>query len=345
MSLTLLDKLWQQHSIADLGEGFHLLLVDRHLLNDLAGRGFLTLNRRELPLRHPELTFGTADHTVATLWNAHVDPDAVRNDYVTNMRASAAGHGFRFFDVADSAHGIVHIMAAEQGLALPGLTIACGDSHTCTLGALGALSWGIGQSELVHVLATQASVQRKPASMRITLQGATPDGVSAKDIILFVIGRVGVAGGAGYAVEFVGPVIDRMAMEERFTVCNMAVELGARFALVAPDDTTIAYLEGRPYAPQGALWEAAVNEWRSLRSDEGAQFAAEATVDVSSIEPQITWGTSPGQVMGIATRCRIRARAAPKPQAKCGPRSTISDCARGCRSGAFRLTWFLSVHA
>src|SRR6185437_1612556 len=148
----------------------------------------------------------------------------------------------------------------------------------------------------VHVLATQASVQRKPASMRITLQGAIPDGVSAKDIVLYVIGRVGVAGGAGYAVEFVGPVIDRMAMEERFTVCNMAVELGARFALVAPDDTTIAYVEGRPYAPRGAAWDAAVKEWRSLRSDEGASFAREASFDVSSIEPQITWGTSPGQV-------------------------------------------------
>jgi 3-isopropylmalate/(R)-2-methylmalate dehydratase large subunit len=299
VALTLLDKLWRQHSIADLGEGFHLLLVDRHLLNDLAGRGFLALNRRKLPLRHPELTFGTADHTVATLWNAHVDPRAEQNDYVRNMRANAAAHGFCFFDVADPAHGIIHVIAAEQGLALPGLTIACGDSHTCTLGALGALSWGIGQSELVHVLASQASVQRKPASMRITLQGAIPDGVSAKDIVLYVIGRVGVAGGAGYAVEFVGPVIDRMAMEERFTVCNMAVELGARFALIAPDDTTIAYVEGRPYAPRGAAWDAAVKEWRSLRSDEGASFAREASFDVSSIEPQITWGTSPGQVMGI----------------------------------------------
>ncbi len=300
MALTLLEKLWQRHSVADLGEGFHLLFVDRHLLNDLAGRGFLTLNRRGLPLRHPELTFATADHTVATLWNADVDPRGVHNDYVQNLRKNAAAHGFKLFDVGDANHGIVHIIAAEQGLALPGLTVACGDSHTCTLGAVGALAWGVGQSELVHVLATQASVQRKPAAMRINLKGSVSDGLTAKDIILYSIGRLGVAGAAGYAVEFAGPVIERMPMEGRFTVCNMAVELGARFGLIAPDDITFAYIKGRPFAPRGKLWDEALRDWRLLRSDDEATFAIEKSVDVSSIEPQITWGTSPGQVIGIS---------------------------------------------
>jgi 3-isopropylmalate/(R)-2-methylmalate dehydratase large subunit len=300
VALTLLDKLWQRHSIADLGEGFHLLFVDRHLLNDLAGRGFLTLNRRGLPLKHPELTFATADHTVATLWNADADPRGLHNDYVKNLRENSATHGFHLFDVGDASHGIVHIIAAEQGLALPGLTIACGDSHTCTLGAMGALAWGIGQSELVHVLATQASVQRKPAAMRIALEGAVSDSVTAKDIILHTIGRLGVAGAAGYAVEFAGPVIARMPMEGRFTVCNMAVELGARFGLIAPDDNTLAYLKGRPFAPRDDRWEEALRDWKTLHSDQGAAFAVERTIDVSSIEPQITWGTNPGQVIGIS---------------------------------------------
>ena len=320
MALTLLEKLWQQHSIADLGEGFHLLFVDRHLLNDLAGRGFLTLNRRKLPVPHPELTFATADHTVATLWNAHADPRAAHNDYVKNLRENAALHGFRFFDVGDAGHGIIHVMAAEQGLALPGLTIACGDSHTCTLGAMGALAWGIGQSELVHVLATQASVQRKPAAMRINVEGSVPEGVTAKDIILYAIGRLGVAGAAGYAVEFAGPVIERMSMEGRFTICNMAVELGARFGLIAPDDITYAYLEGRPHSPRGPLWDAALQDWRSLRSDQGALFAAEAMVNVSSIEPQITWGTSPGQVIGISDNV-------PEPSAYAGESASAAQAA------------------
>jgi 3-isopropylmalate/(R)-2-methylmalate dehydratase large subunit len=300
VALTLLDKLWQRHSVADLGEGFHLLFVDRHFLNDLAGRGFLTLNRRGLPLKHPELTFATADHTVATLWNAQADPRGLHNDYVKNLRENAVIHGFQLFDVGDANHGIIHIIAAEQGLALPGLTIACGDSHTCTLGAMGALAWGIGQSELVHVLATQASVQRKPAAMRMTLQGSVPNGVTAKDIILYAIGRLGVAGAAGYAVEFDGSVVERMPMDGRFTICNMAVELGARFGLIAPDAVTFGYLEGRPHAPRGGLWDEALRDWQSLRSDRGAAFALERTIDVSSTEPQITWGTSPGQVIGIS---------------------------------------------
>jgi 3-isopropylmalate/(R)-2-methylmalate dehydratase large subunit len=295
---SLFEKLWSRHVVADLGDGFALLYVDRHLLNDLAARGFLTLEKRRLGVRRADLTFGTPDHTVATLANADPEREDV-NPYVVNFRAGAKAHGIKLFDLGDAEHGIIHVIAAELGLALPGATIACGDSHTCTLGALGALAWGIGQSELVHVLATQTSVQRKPKSMRVRLDGVPAPHVSPKDIILHLIGRMGVAGAAGYAVEFAGPAIEAMTMEGRFTVCNMAIELGAKFGIVAPDATTIAYLRGRAYAPAGTLWELAENDWHTLRTDIGAPFDRELVFDVSAVEPQITWGTNPGQVVGI----------------------------------------------
>jgi 3-isopropylmalate/(R)-2-methylmalate dehydratase large subunit len=297
---SLFDKLWQQHSVADLGDGFHLLLVDRHLVNDMGGRALITLNRRGLPLRHPELTFATIDHTVATLWNAGVDPTSAGNPYAVNLRENAARHGFRLFDVDQREFGIIHVIAAELGLALPGLSLACGDSHVCTLGAVGALAWGIGQTEQLHVLATQTSVQRKARNMRANLYGTLPPGVTSKDVILHLIGRLGVAGGTGYAVEFAGPAVRRLGMEARFTICNMAIELGARFGLIAPDDVTFAFLERRPYSPAGAAREAAVGDWRSLASDADAIFDAESSFNISAIEPQITWGTSPEQVIGIS---------------------------------------------
>jgi 3-isopropylmalate/(R)-2-methylmalate dehydratase large subunit len=299
MAETFFDKVWRRHSIQDLGDGFHLLAVDRHFVNDMAGRGFVTLNRRSLALRHPERTFAVADHTVATLWNADEDPGALRNPYATNLRENAARHGFRLFDAATPEFGIIHLVAAEQGLVLPGLTVACGDSHTCTLGALGALAWGVGQSELVHILATQASVQRKPATMRLWLDGAWPRGVTPKDLILSIIARLGVAGAAGHALEFAGPVIEALPMEGRLTVCNMATELGARFGVIAPDETTFAYLRDLPYAPKGALWDAAVADWRGLGSDKDASYDRDVRIDISDIQPQISWGTSPGQTIGI----------------------------------------------
>lgn len=302
---TLFEKLWSRHIVADLGDGFALLYVDRHLLNDLAARGFLTLAERSLPVRRAGLTFGTPDHTVATLANARpAHEDA--NPYVVNFRAGARAHGIKLFDLGSSEHGIIHVIAAELGLALPGTTIACGDSHTCTLGALGALAWGIGQSELVHVLATQTSVQRKPKTMRVTLDGELAPYVAPKDVILALIGRLGVAGAAGYALEFAGSAIERMPMEGRFTICNMAIELGAKFGIIAPDATTLAYLRGRSYAPTGAVWEAAERDWQTLRSDDGAAFDAEIAFDVSAIEPQITWGTSPEQVIDIGSAIPAR---------------------------------------
>ena len=302
MHQTLFDKIWNRHVVADLGDGFCLLFVDRHLLNDLAARGFLTLKHRQLGVRHPELTFATPDHTVATLENADLAREASSNPYVVNLRQGTSELGIRLFDIGQAEHGIIHVIAAEQGLALPGLTVACGDSHVCTLGAMGALSWGIGQSELVHVLATQTSVQRKPRNMRIAIEGQLPPWVSAKDVVLHAIARVGIAGAAGHAVEFAGSTLRAMSMEERFTVCNMAIELGARYCLIAPDQTTLAYLKDRPYAPSGQDWDAALEAWRELASDAGAEFDAEWRIDVSEISPQVTWGTTPEQVIAIGDR-------------------------------------------
>ncbi len=295
---TLFEKLWSGHVVADLGDDFASCYVDRHLVNDLVARAFAVLEERGLPVRRPDLTFGTPDHTVATLANAGVAHEET-NPYVVDFRAGARKHGIALFDLGAADHGIIHVIAAELGLALPGTTIACGDSHTCTLGAFGALAWGIGQSEVVHVLATQTSVQRRPKTMRVSLHGDLPSYVTPKDVILYLIGRMGVAGAAGYALEFAGPTIAAMPMEGRFTICNMAIELGAKFGLIAPDETTFAYLRGRAYAPAPDAWQAAERAWRTLRSDADATFDAELHVDVSVIEPQVTWGTSPEHVIPI----------------------------------------------
>ncbi len=295
---TLFEKLWSRHVVADLGDGFALLFVDRHLLNDLAARAFATLEARGLGVRRADLTFGTPDHTVATLANAsHAREET--NPYVVDFRAGAKRHGIELFDLGDENHGIIHVIAAELGLALPGATIACGDSHTCTLGAFGSLAWGIGYTDVVHVLATQTSVQRKPKAMRIRLEGELAPHVSPKDVILSLIGRLGVAGATGYAVEFAGPAIERMSMEGRFTICNMAIELGAKFGLIAPDATTATFLRDRRHAPHGDERVAAERAWQALATDPGAAFDVETVVDVSEIEPQITWGTSPEQVVSI----------------------------------------------
>lgn len=297
--LTLFDQIWNEHVVTDLEDGFYLLFIDRHNVNDYGARCFTTLDERGLKVEYPELTFATADHTVATLQDTLKIPSDSENPYVANLRHYAKKFGVRLFDVGDPGHGIIHVNAAELGLAMPGLTIVCGDSHTCTLGALGSVAWGIGQSDSVHVLATQTSVQRKPKNMRITLQGSLPPGITAKDVMLYVIGEIGVSGAAGHAVEFAGPVIRNMSMEARFTICNMAIETGARFGLIAPDETTFNYLKGRELAPVGEEWTAAIDYWRGLASDKEAAFDRELTIDVSHIEPQITWGTNPGQVVGI----------------------------------------------
>jgi 3-isopropylmalate/(R)-2-methylmalate dehydratase large subunit len=300
---TLFDKLWCSHVVASLGDGADLLHVDRHLLHDLgAPRGLVDLNQRGYTLRNPELTFATADHAVSTAPGRHAESNPQSARLMRDLRAETARHGIRLFDLGEEGQGIVHVIGPELGLSLPGALIVCGDSHTCTHGALGALAFGIGSSELIHVLATQTLVQRKPKRMRVRFEGARGAGVTPKDMILHLIGRIGTAGGTGYAVEYAGAAIRALGMEGRMTICNLSIELGAKMGMIAPDDTTYQYLAGRRYAPNGAAWDAAVAAWRQLPSDDGVVFDREVEIDVAAIAPQITWGTSPQDVVAVDAR-------------------------------------------
>lgn len=307
---TLFHKLWQRHVVADLGEGFALLHVDRHVVPDFNGNAFTHLRRRGLRVRNPELTFATADHSVST--DPSSEPLQPDNPHVAQLRSDTREFAVRFFDLGQPGHGIVHVIAPEQGLVLPGLTVAIGDSHTCTHGALGALAWGVGQGELIHILATQTCMQRKPRTMRVNLEGELPAGTSAKDLILFLIGELGVAAGNGYAVEYAGSAVRSLSMEARFTLCNMSVEWGARYGLIAPDATTFEWLAGRPYAPQGAQWDAAMADWQTLASDHDACFDREFTLDVAALKPQVTWGNSLDMVAPVDA-------SVPDPQAEADP--------------------------
>jgi 3-isopropylmalate/(R)-2-methylmalate dehydratase large subunit len=298
---TLFEKVWQRHVVEDLGEGFALLHVDRHVLPDFNGSAFRRLAQRGWALRHPELTFATADHSVSTDPRGN-DLQQRHNPHVIALREDTQRHGVRHFEIGEPGHGIVHVIAPEQGLVLPGLTVAIGDSHTCTHGALGALAWGVGQGELLHLLATQTCIQQRPRTMRVRLDGSLPSAVSGKDVILHVIGQLGAAAGNGYAVEYAGQAVRALPMEARFSLCNMSVEWGARYGMVAPDDTVYEYLVGRPYAPKGALWEAALSDWRTLHSDDQADFDAEVTLDVSRIAPQVTWGNALDMVLPVDGR-------------------------------------------
>jgi len=299
MAKTLFEKIWDRHVVADLGGGFALVFVDRHVVPEISCERFSELEARGLALRHPELTFGVSDHTVPALWAALENPDDRSNEFSRGMKAASLKHGFHHFDVDGPDQGISHIVAAEQGIALPGTTLACVDSHVCTVGALGGISWAFGGSEIVHVLATQTSILRKPKTMRISLEGAPAPGVTPKDLTLYTIGRVGAAGGLGCAVEFAGEAVRSMPMEGRFTLCNMAVELGASFAVIAPDATTFDYLKGRRFAPKKAGWDAAIADWRALASDPEAAFDRDVAIDVSNAAPQITWGISPQDTIPI----------------------------------------------
>jgi 3-isopropylmalate/(R)-2-methylmalate dehydratase large subunit len=299
---TLFEKVWARHVVADLGEGFALLHVDRHIVPDFNGNSFTRLAQRGLPVRNPELTFASADHSVSTDPRG-ADPTQSKNPHVIALRNDTRKFGVKLFDVGEPGHGIVHVITPELGIALPGLTVAIGDSHTCTNGALGALAWGVGQGELVHILATQTCMQRKPMTKRVTVNGVLPRGLGGKDLILHLIHALGVDAGNGYAVEYAGSAIRALPMEARFTLCNMSVEWGARFGMIAPDQTTFDWLHGRPYAPRGEMWDAAVADWKTLPTDEGARFDDEAVLDVSQLSPQVTWGNSLD--MGIPIGGRI----------------------------------------
>jgi 3-isopropylmalate/(R)-2-methylmalate dehydratase large subunit len=291
---TMFDKIWSQHVIETRADGATLLHIDRHLVHDGSGNAFRMLKQRNLPLRRPDRTFATPDHYVSTLGrdlSAINEPS--RRAMVEDLEANARANGVTLFGLKDRRQGIVHVVGPEQGLSQPGMIIVCGDSHTATHGAVGALAFGIGASEVAHVLATQALWQQKAKNMRVTVDGVLAPGVHAKDIILAIIAKISAAGGSGHVIEYAGAAIRALSIEGRLTICNMSIEAGARAGMVAPDDTTYAYLHGRPYAPKGADWEQALAGWRALPSEQEAQFDREAHLDASEIAPMVTWGTSP----------------------------------------------------
>ena len=296
---TLLAKIWDQHVIARLSDDTDLLHIDRHLLHDLGGsRGLLDLKKRNLAVHNPELIFATPDHAISTA-HGRAGTSKIGQELLASLRVETSAAGIALFDIDEPGQGIVHVIGPELGLSLPGSTIVCGDSHTCTHGGLGALAFGIGSSELTHVLATQALIQRRPKTMRVRFEGKLSAGVTAKDMILALIGHIGAAGGTGYAVEYAGGAIRDLPIEGRLTICNLSIELGAKMGMVAPDEKTYDYIRGRRYAPQGAMWEQAVAAWRQLPSDPDAVFDREVMIDVATIIPQVTWGISPEHVIGV----------------------------------------------
>ena len=300
---TLFDKIWDRHRVLEREDGQTLLYVDRHLVHDGAAPAFETLRQRGLKLRAPDRIFATPDHYVPTDTRVVQDiPDAEKRGMVENLRDNAALHGFRLFGLTDPNQGIVHVIGPETGLSQPGMVLVCADSHTSTHGALGALAFGIGMTETAHVLATQTLWQRKPRTMRITVDGTLGHGVTAKDVILAIIARIGTAGATEHVIEYAGDAIRGLSMEGRLTLCNMSIEAGGRAGMVAPDETTIAYLQGREFAPKGAEWDRAVARWLALASDEGAVFDTEVTLDGSAIAPMVTWGNSPEDALPVTAR-------------------------------------------
>jgi 3-isopropylmalate/(R)-2-methylmalate dehydratase large subunit len=298
--LSMFEKIWRRHTILEREDGAVLLHVGRHLVHDGTAAAFHSLAERGLPLRRPDRTFGTPDHYVPTVTRDLATVSAPgRREMIESLEASAANLGFTAFGLRDHRQGIIHVIGPEQGITQPGLVIVCGDSHTATHGALGALAFGIGSSEVAHVLATQTLWQTKPRAMRITVSGALAAGVTAKDLILAIIAQIGAGGGTGHVIEYAGPAIAALSIEARLTLCNMSIEAGARAGMVAPDDTTYAYLKGRPFAPAGAAWDQALAYWRSLPSDPGAAFDHEVTLDAGAIGPMVTWGLSPETALPI----------------------------------------------
>lgn len=297
---TLFDKIWDEHVVEIGGAGWDLLHIDRHLVHDLSGPPALArLEGRGLTVQHPELTFATPDHAISSAPGRTGNTNRQGASLWSALKRRTQEAGVRFFDIGERGQGIVHVMAPELGLTLPGLTLVCGDSHTCTNGGLGALAFGIGSTEITHVFATQTIRQRRPKRMRINFTGHLEPGVFAKDLVLFVIAKLGAAGAAGHALEFAGPAIAGLDIEGRMTICNLAVEMGAKMALVQPDDVTFAYIEGRPFAPEGRAFERAVSHWRTLHSDDDAVFEREHEIDASVVPPMVTWGISPDHALPV----------------------------------------------
>jgi 3-isopropylmalate/(R)-2-methylmalate dehydratase large subunit len=297
---TLFDKIWRSHLVDVQDDGTCLLYIDRHLVHEVTSpQAFEGLRMAGRRVRRPEATLAVADHNVPTTDRAAGIADAESRIQVDTLANNCAEFGVEYFSMADIRQGIVHIIGPEQGFTLPGTTIVCGDSHTATHGAFGALAFGIGTSEVEHVLATQTLLQSPAKNMRVSVDGALPPGVTAKDLILAVIGEIGTAGGTGHVIEYAGDAIRALGMEGRMTVCNMTIEAGARAGLIAPDETTFRYLAGRPMAPKAGAWEQAVAYWRTLPSDDGARYDKEVRLSAASIVPLVTWGTSPEDVVPI----------------------------------------------
>jgi 3-isopropylmalate/(R)-2-methylmalate dehydratase large subunit len=291
---TLFDKIWDSHVVDAAADGTTTLYIDRHLVHEVTSpQAFEGLRVAGRKVRRPDATFAVADHNVPTTDRSQGIADPESRLQVETLAENAKDFGVSYFGMDDVRQGVVHIMGPEQGLTLPGMTIVCGDSHTSTHGAFGALAFGIGTSEVEHVLATQTLVQKRAKNMRISVEGDLPPGVTAKDLILAIIGTIGTAGGTGYVIEFAGKAVQALSMEGRMTVCNMTIEGGARAGLIAPDETTFEYLKGRPYAPKGAAFEQAVAYWKTLPSDEGAHYDKEIVLDATKLVPFVTWGTSP----------------------------------------------------
>ena len=300
MAKTLYDKIWDDHVVHEAEDGTCLLYIDRHLIHEVTSpQAFEGLRMAGRKARAPEKTLAVVDHNVPTTDRSQGIDDPESKLQVETLAKNAAEFGIDYFDENDVRQGIVHIIGPEQGFTLPGTTIVCGDSHTSTHGAFGALAHGIGTSEVEHVLATQTLIQKKAKNMRVTVDGELPAGVGAKDIILAIIGEIGTAGGTGHVIEYAGDAIRALSMEGRMTVCNMSIEGGARAGMVAPDEKTFAYLKDTPRAPKGADWDAAVAYWQTLYSDEGAHFDAEIKLDAANLPPTVTWGTSPEDVVSI----------------------------------------------
>ena len=296
---TLVDKLWAAHEIVRREDGESLLWIDRHYVHEGSFHAFGKLAERGVPVAEPGLTFGVADHYVPTRGSRTniANPEIAR--MIRQVEENTAKHNVRLFGLDDPRQGIVHVVGPEQGLTLPGLTVVCGDSHTSTHGALGAYAFGIGASEVAHVLMTQTIWQKKPKLMRVTVEGTVAPGISGKDIVLAIIAKIGADGATGGALEYAGSAIRALSIEGRLTLCNMSIEAGARCGIVAPDETTFAYLKGRPFAPKGADFDRAVEEWSAMKTDAGAVFDKDVTLDAPSIAPIVTWGTSPEDALPI----------------------------------------------
>jgi 3-isopropylmalate/(R)-2-methylmalate dehydratase large subunit len=297
---TLFEKIWSSHVVCIPDDQPPILYIDRHYVHEVTSpQAYDGLRAAMRKVRRPDLTFATVDHNVPTTSPRLVIKDDIAARQINALRSNCTEFGVPLFDLTSEEQGIVHVIGPELGLTLPGMTIVCGDSHTSTHGAFGAFAFGIGTSEVEHVLATQCLPQRKPKTMKIEVSGALPNGVTSKDLALGIIGRLGTDGATGYVIEYCGSAIRALSMEARMTLCNMSIEGGARAGLIGPDDTTFIYIRNRQYAPQGAAWDSAVAEWKALNTDPGAKFDRQIHIDAAELAPQVTWGTNPGMVVAI----------------------------------------------